>query len=218
MTTYTSFDSSSSSVVDSIIAEFPGAKKLSHGFSGTTAQISHTHIIKIVEESHYIEGYLQLWETFDDDLLPAEMLAMQWANTVNNLVVKYVSHTHLEGMAHIICMERIYGCVVTAFSTDEIQAAIDVAESELKKLWASGWAHGDLRRPDLVCKGHHNEDALYNNIFICKKDEGGCVIRLIDTGLAIVEQYDEFDDLQDIIEKDMEDWQSFKHWVLNYPR
>jgi hypothetical protein len=224
MTTYTytyassSSSSSSSDLINEIIGEFPGCEKLSSGFSGTTIGVNDDTVMKIVVQSHYDEGYLHLWETFDGALLPAEMLAMEWANSINSLVVQFVSHTHLEDMAHLIAMERLYPCVVTAFTRAEIQAAIDVAESELKELWASGWAHGDLRRPDMVCKGSDHKDPLYNNIMLVKADVSGCVIRLIDTGLAVVEQYDEDDELDDIIEKDMEDWQSFKHWVLNYPR
>jgi len=128
-----------------------------------------------------------------------------------------MDHNHAEGVTDLIATERVYACVPTAFSRGEIEAAIVVAESQLEELWDSGWVYGDLKRPELVCRGSDHKDPLYRNIMICKA-KIGCVIRLIDTGLSVGEQYDDLDKIQEILEKDKEDWQAFKDWILDYPR
>jgi len=53
-----------------------------------------------------------------------------------------MDHSHAEGVPHLIAMERVYPCLVTAFTTSQIQTAIDLAESQLEQLWDSGWTHG----------------------------------------------------------------------------
>ena len=160
---------------------------------------------------------LQRWETFEGDLEPSEVLALQWANTINDLVIKYKSHIVLEEEGCIIAMERVYPCIPTAFSRVEIEAALVVADKQLKDLWSSGWSHGDLKRPSHLARNSELQDVLYNNIVLTKvKDR--CVIRLIDCGCSLLEQYDDLDQMEVELAKDMLNWQDFKEWILNYPR
>ena len=215
-----SSDCSSSSLptIKALIAsEFPDAKLLSSGFTGSVYELSTTKVIKSLSQDDFDNGLLAMWETAQGWEV-AEILAMKWANTVNNLVVKFVDHIHIEEVGHIIAMERLFPCLVTAFSKQDIEAAIDVAEQQLEELWATGWAHGDLRRPSIVRKGNMSEDVLFNNIMLVQGDKSQCVIRLVDTGFSALEQYD-LDECIDVwIAKDKEDWRLFKEWVLNYSR
>ncbi len=210
--------SSFPSIKEVIASEFPEAQLLSSGFTGSVYCHSDKTVIKSLSQDDFDNGLLVCWETFDEGFIPAEILAMKWANTINNLVVKYVDHFHIEEVGYIIAMERLYPCLPTAFSRDEIAAAITVAEQELEQLWASGWAHGDLRRPSMVRKGEMPIDVLYNNIMLTKGDNNQCVIRLVDTGFSALEQYDEDDCIDTWIAKDKEDWRLFKDWILSYPR
>lgn len=206
------------SIKSVIASEFPEAQILSSGFTGSVYALSEHTVIKSLSQDDFDNGLLVCWKTNKDGFIPAEILAMKWANTVNSLVVNYVDHFHIEEVGYIIAMERLYPCLPTAFTRHEISAAINVAEAQLEELWASGWAHGDIRRPSMVRKGDLPIDVLYNNIMLTKEDVG-CVIRLVDTGFSALEQYDEFDDGIDTwIAKDREDWRLFKEWILNIDR
>jgi hypothetical protein len=199
--------------INQVVTEFfPEAKLLASGFQGSVYALNETIVIKAI-----VEGLS--WQVATGDFEPVDKLAMQWANNVNGLVIEYKDHIKVEDVGDLIASERVYPCVVTAFTREQIINAIDVAEAELEELWASGWAHCDLKRPEMVKKVYHEskDDILYNNIVLTKVNNQ-CVIRLIDIGTANLEQYDEDDEIEEHIDKDREDWQSYKDWILNYPR
>lgn len=191
---------------------FPNAKLIASGFQGSVYALNETIVIKAI-----VEGLF--WQVASGDFEPVDKLAMQWANNVNSLVIKYKDHIKVEDVGDLIASERVYPCVVTAFTKEQIINAIDVAEAQLEELWASGWAHCDLKRPEMVKKIYNEskDDILYNNIVLTKVNNQ-CVIRLIDIGTANLEQYDEDDEIEEHIDKDKGDWQSYKDWILNYPR
>jgi hypothetical protein len=203
--------------INNVVVEFfPEAKMIASGFNGTVFSINNTTVIKAVENALF-------WETANG-CEPVDKLAAEWANKYNNLVVKTMDHIHVnddEGdtMGHLFAMERIFPCVPTAFTVDELMSAIDVAEQQLEELWASGWAHCDLKRPEFIKKAYNEskDDILFNNIVLTEV-EGKCVIRLIDVGNANLEQYDEDDEIQEHIAKDQADWEDFKLWLIEYPR
>ena len=199
--------------IQSVVTEFfPDAKLIASGFQGSVYALNETTAIKAI-----VEGLF--WQVASGDFEPVDKLAMQWANNVNGLVIKYKDRIKVEDVGDLIASERVYPCVVTAFTREQIINAIDVAEAELEELWASGWAHCDLKRPEMVKKVYNEskDDILYNNIVLTKVNNQ-CVIRLIDIGTANLEQYDEDDEIEEHIDKDMGDWQSYKDWILNYPR
>jgi serine/threonine protein kinase len=194
---------------------FPEASLLASGFQGSVYALSENTVIKAISEGMF-------WETFNEGYQPVDKLAMQWVNAYNNLVVKFKDHIDVKdvdglSIGHLIAMERVFPCVPTAFTVEELQSAIDVAEVQLEELWASGFAHCDLKRPDMVLKGGGNIDVLFNNILLTEVD-GKCVIRLIDLGFSNLEQYDDEDVIDRHQEKDKADWEEYKLWLLDYPR
>lgn len=205
------------STINNIVTEyFPEASMLASGFNGSVFAVSNTTVIKAVE-------YALFWDTANG-CEPIDKLAAEWANKYNNLVVKTMDHIHVsdedgDTVGHLFTMERIFPCVPTAFTVDELMSAIDVAEEQLQQLWNSGWAHCDLKRPDFIKKAYKEskDDILFNNIVLTEVD-GKCVIRLVDVGTANLEQYDEDDEIEEHIDKDKADWEEFKLWVLSYPR
>jgi hypothetical protein len=202
--------------IQSVVVEmFPEASLLASGFQGSVYALSDNTVIKAISEGMF-------WETFYEGWQPVDKIAMQWVNGVNDLVVKFKDHIDVkdvEGLSigHLIAMERVFPCVPTAFTVEELREAIEVAEAQLEELWASGFAHCDLKRPDMVLKGGSNTDVLFNNILLTEVS-GKCVIRLIDLGFANLEQYDEDDVIDRHQDKDKADWEEYKLWLLNYPR
>lgn len=200
-----------------LLSEFPEAQLLSSGCNGDVFIHTSTVVLKSLSLDGFDVEPLQLWETFEGDLEPAEVLAMQWANSVNDLVVKYKSHILFEEVGCIIAMERIYPCLPTAFSKEEIEAAIMVADEQLNQLWQSGWVHRDLKRPEYLIRDSDSQDVLYNNIVLTEVG-GKCVIKLIDCGCSLLEQYDDLDQIELELARDILNWQDFKRWILSYPR
>lgn len=201
------------STVNNVVTEFfPEAKLLASGFQGSVYATSENTVIKAISEGLF-------WQVASGDFEPVDKLAMQWANTINSLVIDYKNHMEVEDLGHLVASERVYPCVVTAFTQEEIEAAIEVAEVQLEELWASGFAHCDLKRPEVAKKieGCCSDDILFNNIVLTNVD-GKCVIRLIDLGTANLEQYDEDDEILEHIDKDRADWEDFKLWLIDYPR
>ncbi len=205
------------STINNVVVEFfPEVKVIASGFNGTVFGINNTTVIKAVED-------VLFWDTANG-CEPVDKLAAEWANKYNNLVVNFMDHIHVnnkEGdtMGHLFTMERIFPCVPTAFTVEELMSAIDVAEQQLEELWKSGWAHCDLKRPEFIKKvyNHTVDDVLFNNIVLTEV-EGKCVIRLIDVGSANLEQYDIDNEIKDHINKDQADWEEFKLWLIDYPR
>ena len=206
------------STINNIVNEyFPEAFMLASGFNGSVFGLNNTTVIKAVEDAMF-------WDIANDGCEPVDKVAAVWANKYNNLVVNFMDHIHVkdeEGdcMGHLFTMERVFPCVPTAFTVEELMSAINIAEQQLEELWNSGWAHCDLKRPDFIKKAYNHtvDDVLFNNIVLTEVD-GKCVIRLIDVGNANLEQYDEEDEIQEHIDKDKADWEEFKLWLLDYPR
>lgn len=199
--------------IQNVVTEFfPEAKLLASGFQGSVYATSENTVIKAITEGLF-------WQVASGDFEPVDKLAMSWANKVNSLVIEYKNHFEVEDLGHLIATERVYPCVVTAFTQEQLQAAVVVAETQLEELWASGFAHCDLKRPQVAKKisGAITDDVLFNNIVLTEVD-GVCTIRLIDLGTANLEQYDEDDEIEEHIDKDKADWEEFKLWVLSYPR
>jgi hypothetical protein len=112
---------------------------------------------------------------------------------------------------------NVYPCLPTAFSRREIQSAIIIAEQQLEEMWASGKAYGRLKETDDAKKGSYYSGFFYGNIMLTLEDRN-CVIRLAKLDLADQEQCDDENAVDRLILKDKEDWESFKDWILNYPR
>ena len=153
-----------------------------------------------------------------------EVLALKWANTINRLCM-----SHLAIANNLLAVERLYPVSLSSLSKETIDRFISVAEQQLEELWASGWAHCDLKRPDCVRTVWGQpllpEEVLFNNIIFTKDG-----IRLIDFNMSLTEETvkDVEDDFNyktktDIkrnyislyINKDKKNWQKFKAFVYN---
>ena len=142
-----------------------------------------------------------------------EVNALKWANKINKLCVKFIDSSN-----SLLAMERVYPVALSSLNKATVDKFISIAEVQLEELWASGFAHCDLRRPDCARRGGWGEPAilpeevLYNNIIFTKDG-----IRLIDFNMSLtkdtVKNLDY--DIEFYINKDKKDWQKFKAFVYN---
>src|SRR3978361_2137628 len=73
---------------------------------------------------------------------------MKYANTINDLVVKFIRLDFDETLqAEMLVMERIYAIDFRAYEVEKRTLWMEVFEDEIRQLHSRGFVHRDLRRP-----------------------------------------------------------------------
>ena len=120
----------------SIIMKYP--RKLSAGANNTVIVISETEV-----------GKLFLGDTRSE--IGSEAEKMQFANGINNLVVKFFRLDFNESIqAEMLVMERIHPIDYRAYEVEIRELWLDVFEDELNALHNNGFVHRDLKRPSNI--------------------------------------------------------------------
>jgi hypothetical protein len=110
-------------------------RKLSSGANNTVIVLSQTEV-----------GKLFVGDTRSE--IGSEAEKMQVANSINNLVVKFVRLEFNESIqAEMLVMERLYPLDYRSYEVEIRQLWLDVFENEIRQLHRSGFVHRDLIRP-----------------------------------------------------------------------
>jgi serine/threonine protein kinase len=134
---------------------------LSQGNNNTVIALSKTEAAK-----------LYLADTRTE--IGAEARKMQFANTINNLVVKFIRLDFSEELqAEMLVMERLHLLDFRTAEREIRQLWLEVFEYQLLQLHKAGFVHRDLQRPSNV------GGEKYDNIILTA--EG---LRLIDVGIS----------------------------------
>ncbi len=106
----------------------------------------------------------------------SEAEKMKFANSINDLVVKFKRLDHDEAShSEMLVMERLYPLDYRSYEVEKRELIYEVFEDELKQLHTAGFIHHDIKRPSTE-KGEP-----YDNVFLT--DRG---IRLIDVGISVL--------------------------------
>lgn len=136
-------------------------RTLSSGANNTVIAINNNEV-----------GKLFVDDTRSD--IGSEAEKMKFANTVNDLVVKFIRldvNTQLN--SDMLVMERLYPLDFRAYEHEKKELWFDVFEDEIAVLHKAGFVHRDIARPS-------NMPGLkYDNIFLTETG-----IRLIDVGIS----------------------------------
>lgn len=139
-------------------------RKLSAGANNTVIVLNDSEVAKLF-----------LGDTRSD--LGSEAEKMKFANTVNNLVVKFVRlDFHEELQAEMLVMERIKPIDFRAYEVEIRELWLEVFEDELKKLHQAGFVHRDLKRPSEI------QGLAFDNILLTEQG-----LRLIDVGISALQ-------------------------------
>lgn len=113
---------------------------------------------------------------FDDTRseIGSEAEKMQFANSINGLVVQFIRFDEYDNSAMLV-MERLGPLDYRFFEVSKRELIFDVFEDELRQLHKAGFVHRDLRRPSNV------GGMLFDNIFLTTTG-----IRLIDVGISVM--------------------------------
>ena len=143
---------------------------ISKGANGTCVEFSRTECSKIFE----------LGEAKKESEL------MKSANSINNLVCKYIRTEYSDDYsAEFLVMERLYPLQYRSLTLKEREDMFDTFLNQVKELHTNGFAHRDIKRPAHIASGERSWD----NIVLTA--EG---LRLIDTGNSVTSDNYDFED------------------------
>lgn len=167
-------------------------RKLSSGANNTVIVISETEVAK-----------LYIGDTRSE--LGSEAEKMKFANSVNDLVVKFIRLDFNEALqAEMLVMERIYPIDFRAYEIEIRELWLDVFEDEIKKLHKAGFVHRDLKRPSNI------GGLAFDNILLTETG-----LRLIDVGISALKSQVGDKIFEKYIEIENEEIKLFKEYFLN---
>ncbi len=172
------------------IMKFP--RKLSAGTNNTVIVISETEV-----------GKLFLGDTRSE--IGSEAEKMQYANGINNLVVKFIRLDFNESIqAEMLVMERIHPIDYRAYEVEIRELWLDVFEDEIKALHNAGFVHRDLKRPSNI------GGLAFDNILLTQTG-----LRLIDVGIFALRKQVGDKIFEKHIEIENNEIAEFKEYFLN---
>lgn len=108
--------------------------------------------------------------------LGSEAEKMKFANTINNLVVKFIGLDYNEDLqAEMLIMERIHPIDFRAYEVEIRELWFEVFQDEIKALHNAGFVHRDLKRPSDI------QGLAFDNILLTQQG-----LRLIDVGISAI--------------------------------
>lgn len=169
----------------------PSPRTLSSGANNTVIALSESEVGKIFTG-----------DTRSD--IGSEAVKMQFANTINDLVVQFVRLDVLNDDAEILVMERLFPMDFRAYEYEKRELLLDVFESDLKKLHTEGSVHRDLRRPSDM------PGLTFDNIFLTQKG-----LRLIDVGISALRTQVGEQLFSRFVKQELEEFELFRKHFLS---
>lgn len=135
----------------------------------------------------------------------SEAEKMQFANSINGLVVKFIRLDYDDELqAEMLVMERLYAIDYRTYEVEKRELWLDVFEQELIQLHEQGFVHRDLKRPS----GESGQ--YFDNILLTS--EG---LRLIDVGISAIRQKVGDKIFNKMLEAELQEMKLFREFFLN---
>ena len=167
-------------------------RKLSTGTNNTVIVLSDTEV-----------GKLFVGDTRSD--IGSEAEKMQFANSVNNLVAKFIRLDFNESIqAEMLVMERIHPIDYRAYEVEIRELWLDVFEDELSALHNAGFVLRDLKRPSNI------GGLAFDNILLTQSG-----LRLIDVGISALQAQVGNKIFEKYIETENKEIAEFRDYFLN---
>jgi serine/threonine protein kinase len=130
---------------------------------------------------------------------------MQFANAVNDLVVKFARLDFDENLqTEMLVMERLAPMDYRAFETEIRELWMDVFEDELRQLHKAGFVHRDLKRPSNI------GGLPFDNILLTRTG-----LRLIDVGISALQKQVGDKIFDKYVETENKEIAEFREYFLN---
>ena len=167
-------------------------RKLSSGANNTVIVISETEVCKLFTGDTRSE-------------IGSEALKMQFANSVNSLISKFIRLEFNEAIqSEMLVMERIYPIDFRSYEIEIRELWYDVFEDDLKELHAAGFVHRDLKRPSNI------GGLAFDNVLLTTNG-----LRLIDVGISALREQVGEKIFQKYIEVEQQEILEFREYFLN---
>ena len=167
-------------------------RKLSSGANNTVIVISETEV-----------GKLFTGDTRSE--IGSEALKMQFANSVNSLISKFIRLEFNEAIqSEMLVMERIYPIDFRSYEIEIRELWYDVFKDDLKELHAAGFVHRDLKRPSNI------GGLAFDNVLLTTNG-----LRLIDVGISALREQVGEKIFQKYIEVEQQEILEFREYFLN---
>ncbi len=167
-------------------------RKLSSGENNTVIVLNENEVAKLFTD-----------DTRSD--LGSEAEKMKFANTINDLVVKFVRLDYNDEIeAEMLVMERIHPIDFRAYEVEIRELWFDVFLDEIKELHKAGFVHRDLKRPSDI------QGLAFDNILLTNKG-----LRLIDVGISAIKSQVGDKLFEKQLEIERNEIELFKEYFLN---
>jgi tRNA A-37 threonylcarbamoyl transferase component Bud32 len=166
-------------------------RTLSSGANNTVVAISETEVGK------FFSG-----DTRSD--MGSEAQKMKFANSINELLVKFIRLDELNQEAEILVMERVYPMDFRAYEQETRVLRIEIFEDELLQLHKAGFCHRDLLRPSNI------GGQPFDNILLTQKG-----IRLIDVGISALKEQVGERLFARFVKQELEEFEKFREYFLS---
>lgn len=135
----------------------------------------------------------------------SEAEKMKFANTINDLVVRFVRLDYNEELqAEMLIMERIRPIDYRAYEIERRELWYDVFADELDQLHKAGFVHRDLKRPSDL------DGLAFDNILLTEHG-----LRLIDVGISALKSQVGERIFDKYIENEQDELHRFREYFLN---
>ena len=166
-------------------------RTLSSGANNTVIALSETEVGKIFTG-----------DTRSD--IGSESLKLQFANKVNDLLVRFIRLDELNDEAEMLVMERLYPMDFRAYEYERRELWLDVFEDELRQLHKNGFVHRDLRRPSDM------PGLTFDNIFLTPTG-----LRLIDVGISALLEQEGERLFNRFVQQELTEFEQFRSFFLS---
>jgi serine/threonine protein kinase len=167
-------------------------RQLSAGANNTVIVLSDTEV-----------GKLFVGDTRSE--IGSEAEKMQFANSINSLVVKFIRLDFNEAIdAEMLVMERIYPLDFRSYEVEIRELWMDVFEDDLMQLHKEGFVHRDLKRPSNI------GGLAFDNILLTASG-----LRLIDIGISALRKQVGDKIFEKYIEIENKEIAEFREYFLN---
>jgi len=107
-----------------------------------------------------------------------EIKRLEYANSINDLMVRFIRKDKFENDTDMMVMERLYPIRFHSIRKKKRISVFEKFEAQLSELHSNGFIHGDIQHP---VRGE--PEFLFNNIILTNNG-----LRLIDTGFSIIKK------------------------------
>lgn len=130
-----------------------------------------------------------------------EMRCLLFANSINDLMVRFIRKARIDKNTEMLVMERLYPVSSQSITLQKRKIFFTVFEKKISELHKNGFLHGDIQHPVI-----REPEDQFDNIILTKNG-----LRLVDTGFSVIRAEEE-DKFYELYAREKIEIQNFKNY------